>query len=106
MFKYHSDKGEHMARKVRKAVKLGARIAAAAKKRLEKDMGRLIKSGIISKSESRKLMGGIMSEIRAEKERIKQFAKQELKRGLHKAKPLAKKALSRLRKARAKRRKR
>ncbi|MEM3153993.1 MAG: hypothetical protein QW165_00295 [Candidatus Woesearchaeota archaeon] len=89
-----------MAKKIKKAVKFGARMAAAAKRRLEKDIGRLVKSGIISKAESRKLMSGIMSEIKAEKERIKQFAKQELKRGIKKAKPLLKKAAQRIKKRR------
>lgn len=92
-----------MARKVRKAVKLGARIAAAAKGRLESDLKRLVKSGIINRKEAQKLVKVIASEIRVEKERIKQFAKQEIKRGLSKAKPLAKKAISRLRKTRRKR---
>jgi polyhydroxyalkanoate synthesis regulator phasin len=92
-----------MARKVRKVVKFGARIAAAAKSRLGRDMKKLVKSGIINRKEAQKLVKVITSEIRAEKERIKQFAKQELRRGLSKAKPLAKKALSRLRKARRKR---
>lgn len=92
-----------MARKVRKVMKFGARIAAAAKGRFERDMKKLVKSGIINRKESQKIVKVIASEIRVEKERIKQFAKQELKRGLSKAKPLAKKALARLRKTRRKR---
>lgn len=92
-----------MAKRARKAMRFGARIAAAAKNRLQKDVNMLVKSGIISRGEARKLASAIKSEIKAEKQRIKNFAKQELKRGLQKAKPLAKKALSRLRKARRKR---
>lgn len=92
-----------MAKRARKVMKFGARLAAKAKQHLQRDIGLLIKSGIISRGEARKLASAIKSEIKAEKQRIKNFAKQELKRGLSKAKPLAKKALSRLRKARRKR---
>ena len=92
-----------MAKRARKAAKFGARLAAKAKQHLQRDMSLLVKSGIISRGEARKLASAIKAEIKMEKERIKSFAKQELKRGLSKAKPLAKKALSRLRKARRKR---
>jgi polyhydroxyalkanoate synthesis regulator phasin len=92
-----------MAKRAKKVAKFGARIAAKAKQHLQRDLGLLVKSGIISRGEARKLAGAIKAEIKGEKERIKQFAKQELKRGLSKAKPLAKKAISRLRKAHARR---
>ena len=89
-----------MAKRVRKAVKFGARVAAAARKKLDKEMKMLVKSGIINRGEAKKLLRAIVSEVRAEKERVKQFAKQELKRGLKKAKPLVKRAVSRLRRKR------
>jgi len=89
-----------MAKRVRRAVKFGARIAAAAKNKLESKVKLLVKSRIITKKEAKNLMKAIVSEIRAEKARIKQFAKQELRRGLKKAKPLIKKAAQRVRRLR------
>jgi len=89
-----------MAKRIRKAVKFGTRVAAAAKKKLDKQMRMLVKSGIINRGEAKKLFRAIAAEVRTEKERIKQFAKQELKRGLKKAKPLVKRAVSRLRRKR------
>ncbi len=89
-----------MARKIRKAMRLGARIVTAAKSRLARDMKMLVKSGIINRKEAQRLAKVITAEVRVEKERIKQFAKAELKRGLKRAKPLVKKAVSRLKKAR------
>lgn len=89
-----------MARKIRKAVKLGARIAAAVKSRLARNMKMLVKSGIVNRKEAQRLAKVLTVEVRAEKERIKQFAKAELKRGLKRVKPLVKKAVSRMKKAR------
>jgi len=93
-----------MAKRVRKAVKKGAEFAIAAKRRLETELKALMKAGMMSKPESKKIMNAFVAEMRAEKNRILAFAKQELTRGLVKAKksakPLVKKAVARYKKAR------
>lgn len=93
-----------MAKRVRKAVNKGVQFAAAAKRRLETELKALIKMGMMSKPESKKITKAFIAEMRAEKNRILAFAKQELNRGFVKAKksakPLVKKAVARYKKAR------
>ncbi|GEM_PF-2693056 len=88
-----------MAKRIRKAVSLGARIAGKAKEKLLKELKMLVSAGIIDKKEAKRLYSALMTEIKAEKERIKTFAKQELKREMGKvrkhAKPVIKRAMKR-----------
>lgn len=88
-----------MAKRIRKAVKLGTQLAIKAKEKLEKELKLLMKAGMIDKKEYKRLFKAFLEELKAEKERIKAFAKQEIKREMGKArkhaKPILKKAVKR-----------
>ncbi|HLF54975.1 MAG TPA: hypothetical protein VI612_04605 [Candidatus Nanoarchaeia archaeon] len=84
-----------MAKRMRKAVSLGAKLAAQAKNKLKKQLNALLKAGIIDRTEVRKILSYAIKEAREEKERIKTFVKTELKRQAKKGKPLLKRAVRR-----------
>lgn len=88
-----------MAKRMRKAVSLGAKLAVQAKNKLKKQLNSLMKAGIIDRAEVRKILSYAVKEARAEKERVKTFVKTELRRQAAKGKPLLKRAVRRAGKA-------
>ncbi len=89
-----------MAKRIRKVVKLGKQLAGKAADRVKHEIKAVIKAGSLNKGETRKLVRGVIAELRQETERLAGFAKQELKREMKKAKPLMKRAVQRWKKAR------
>ena len=88
-----------MAKRIRKMARIGLNIAAKTKQKIEKELKMLINAGVMNKPEAKKLLKAFVAEIKAEKERIKSFAKKEIKREFKRArkhaKPLIKKAIKR-----------
>jgi len=87
-----------MAKRMKKAVKMGKQFVSTAKARVQKEVKALLKAGIIDKGEAKKLLNALTSELRTEAQRIAKFAKQEITRGMKrarkKAKPVIKGAVS------------
>jgi polyhydroxyalkanoate synthesis regulator phasin len=79
-----------MAKTMKKAVKAGKQFASAAKARVQKEVKALIAAGIIDKKEAKKLLNALTSELKAEGQRIAKFARQEVTRGMKKARKKAK----------------
>jgi len=79
-----------MAKRIKKAVKIGKQFASAAKARVQKEVTALIKAGIIDKGEAKKLFKALASELRTETARLAAFAKQEITREMTKARKKAK----------------
>ena len=98
-----------MVKRGRKAARAGAKYSKKAFDSAKKHIRELVRAGIMSKGESKKLMKALVAEMRVEKKRIEKFAKAELKRSYRRAKkttkPYVKKAVKRVKKA-ARRRKR
>ncbi len=82
-----------MATRIKKAVKIGKQFASVAKARVQKEIKALLKAGIIDKGEAKKLLNALTSELRTEAGRIAKFAKQEITRGMKRARKKAKPAI-------------
>ena len=82
-----------MAKRMKKAVKIGKQFASAAKARVQKEVKALAAAGIIDKKEAKKLLNTLTGELRAEAGRVAKFARQELTRGMKRARKKAKPAI-------------
>ena len=99
-----------MAKKrIRKAARAGASLgmkAARLGKIIAKDVGKVVARDVkdvfekrfMTKQEAQKLLNEVVSALREEKQRIEKFAKQEMKRTKGKLKPVARKALRKVKK--------
>jgi len=79
-----------MVKRVRKAVKRGAKAMASASERIGKELKALMKASIMDKGEAKKVLKAFVGELRAETKKVASFAKQELKKEMKKAKKKAK----------------
>ena len=84
-----------MAKRLKKAVKIGKQLASAAGKRVKKEAKALVAAGIIDKKEAKKLLKTITNELRAEAARVARFAKQEITREMQKTRKKVKPVIRR-----------
>ncbi len=81
-----------MARRLRRTVSLGIKLAKAAKKMAESEAKALVRSGVISRAGAKKLVKSVARYALEEKGRIEAFVKQEVNRTLKVARTARKKA--------------
>lgn len=83
---------------LKKLLKVAEKIAGVVEKRMKHELDALVKSKIISPTESRHILKAAIAEAKRERARVKAFVAAELKRELKKAKPFIKKALAKKKK--------
>jgi hypothetical protein len=87
-----------MGKHTHQVIKIAEKMAKVAEQRLRKEMTALAKSGVLSRTEAKKLLAGAIREAEREEKRIRKFITSELKRELAKAKPAITKAVAKKRK--------
>jgi polyhydroxyalkanoate synthesis regulator phasin len=87
-----------MKQNLKQLLKLAEKVTSAVENRVKKEADALVKSGIISRTDGKKLLSAALREAQAERKRVQAFIKQELRRELAKAKPKVKQILAKKKK--------
>ena len=87
-----------MGKNINRILKLANKVSKAAEQKIKKEINALVKSGLLTRPEARRLATSAIREANKERKRVQAFIKKELKKELSKAKPKIKKALARKKK--------
>jgi polyhydroxyalkanoate synthesis regulator phasin len=87
-----------MKQNLKQLLKLAEKVTSAVESRVKKEADALVKSGIISRTDGKKLLNAALREAQAERKRVQSFITAELRRELAKAKPKVRQILAKKKK--------